>query len=292
MKKKWMMLLLAAGLMTGCSNSNPSDAAELIDTEEISSETEKVSFDTEEISSDTEEISSETEEVSSEAEEILSETDNKSGINETEAANIPEAYKGIIHQAYELIIADDEEVFAEDGTIGILEAHIGRDTEETLSHVGYMLYDVDGNGVEELIIADMGEGSWDSRILAMYSLSDDKPVLVIDGWARNRFYILNDGMFYYEGSGGAAYTTFATYHMAEDGISLAPVDYYFSDYREDSGQEWGWFHNTTGEREVEKSEIMELEDENVPWEMMKEFEAQIKHLDVTRFIDYEAAGGN
>lgn len=258
MKKKCMIALLAAGLMTGCANSNGLEEAEITPTEEISSD-----------------------------------MDTENSRSETETADISEAYKDIIDRTYEIIIADKQDMTAEEGTVGIIEACMGFETEEALSHIGYMLYDVDGNGVEELMIADMGEGYWNNRILSMYTLSDGKPVLVIDGWARNRFYILNDGStIYNEGSNGAAYTIFATYHMAEDGISLAPIDYYFSDCLDASVQEWGWFHNTTGEWDVEKSEIVEFEDKNEPWEMQEEFEAQIKHLDVTYFIDYEAENVN
>ena len=174
--------------------------------------------------------------------------------------------------------------------MGIWETRIGRDTDENLSVVGYALYDVDGNGIEELIIADTGESVWDNRILLMYSLLDGKPVLVIDGWARNRYYLLNDGTFYYEGSGGAAYTTFANYRMAEGGHSLRAIDYYFSDYRDDLSEEywlvegnWGWFHNTTGVYKKDESDWMEFENEDVPWEMMENYLTQAKPLDLTFF---------
>ena len=46
------------------------------------------------------------------------------------------------------------------------------------------------------------------------------------GWARNRYYLLNDGTVYNEGSGGAADTIAVTYRMAEDGISLNVIDHY------------------------------------------------------------------
>lgn len=204
-------------------------------------------------------------------------------------------YQDILDNAYEVIahrgddIVEADEIFM---SVGIWEAGIGRSTDEALASIGYTFYDVDGNGIEELFIMDTSEDSsvWDNRILAMYSLLDGKPVLVIDGWARNRYYLLNDGTFYYEGSGGAAYTTFATYRMAEDGISIEVIDYYFSDYRDDSSEEywliegnWGWFHNTTGEHKTDESEWMEFENEDVPWEMMENYLAQVKQLDLNFF---------
>ena len=77
--------------------------------------------------------------------------------------------------------------------------------------------------------------------------------------------------------------------MAENGVSLEVLDYYFSDYREDSSEdhwlakgEWGWFHNTTGGYKDE-SEWVEFENGEVPWEMQEAYLAQVKELDLTFF---------
>lgn len=254
MKKKYIVMLLTVVFMAGCGDVSDLNDTKIIQTEEISSEIESESI-----------------------------------AEKPQTNDSLKAYENIIAHTYEFIIADKQEITMTEGLTGIAEACMGAETDEILSRIGYMLYDVDSNGEEELIIAEMGEGYyWANRILSMYSLSEGKPVLVIDGWARNRFYILNDGTIYNEGSGGAAYTTFATYHMAEDGISLSPIDYYFSDYVDASTQEGGWFHNTTGESDVEKSEIVEFEDENEPWQMQEEYEKQIMHLDLTYFSEYEA----
>lgn len=78
--------------------------------------------------------------------------------------------------------------------------------------------------------------------------------------------------------------------MAEDGVSLEVLDYYFSDYwGGDSSEEhwlakgeWGWFHNTTGGYKDE-SEWVEFENKEVPWEMQEAYLAQVKELDLTFF---------
>ena len=202
-------------------------------------------------------------------------------------------YQDILDNVYEVIVADytTRVVESDDAFtyVGAAETRIGQDADEALASVGYTLYDVDGNGVEELIIVDTSEDeSYNNRILIMASLLDGKPVEVAGGWARNRFYLLDDNTIYYEGSGGAAYITFATYRMAGDGASLEVTDYYFSDYRDDSSEEhplvkgnWGWFHNTTGEHKKEESEWIEFENEDVPWEMQEAYLAQVKVLDLT-----------
>ena len=202
------------------------------------------------------------------------------------------AYQDILDNAYEVIITDSmtdivpaDELFS---YVGIWEAKSGRDTSEVLAGIGYTFYDVDGNGIEELIIADMSNddgGRWDNRILLMYTLHDDKPVLLIDGWARNRYYLLNDGTIYHEGSGGAAYTSFGIYHIAEDGSRLEVIDYYYSGSYGDSV--YGWFHNTTGEQTEDKSEAIEFENEDIPWNMMEDYLVQVKELELTFFEKFK-----
>lgn len=205
--------------------------------------------------------------------------------------SLPDAYKEILDSVYEVILGKEAGDVAGSELLspGVQEAHIGRTTEEVLSHVGYALYDVDGNGVQELIVADIGEEMYGSRILNMYTIQEDKPVTIIDGWVRNRYYILNDGRIYNEGSGGSAYNFFVTYRVGADGCSLELIDYYFSDYKDKDAfavGEVSWFHNTTGEGAVEKSELMEWEnDEDL--KLQEEFEAQVMPLKLTFFSDYK-----
>lgn len=114
-------------------------------------------------------------------------------------------YQDILDNVYEVIAADytTNVVESDDAFtyVGVAETRIGRDVDETLASVGYTLFDVDGDEVDELIIVDTSEDeSYNNRILIMASLLDDKPVEVVGGWATSRFYLLNDNTIYYEGS--------------------------------------------------------------------------------------------
>lgn len=204
--------------------------------------------------------------------------------------SIPEAYKEILVIAYEVILRMHEDAPAGSGLVGIgvREACIGRNVEESLAGIGYILYDVDGNGVRELIIADTGDDLWDNRILNMYTIREDEAVMLLDGVMRGRFYILSDGIIYYEGDGGVGHNIFATYRMGADGASLEPIDYYFSDYAEGASYDGGvsWFHNTTGEHDMKISEVMEWENEEIPWKMQEEFVEQVMLLELIPFSVY------
>lgn len=193
------------------------------------------------------------------------------------------SYQDILDNVYKVLLADKEADIVEADKLfsftGIREAKIGRNTEEALSAVGYTLYDVDGNGIEELIIADKRENIYDNRILLMYTLHDGKPVLLIDGWMRYRFYLLNDNTIYNEGSSGAAYMLFATYRMSENGTGLEAIDCYYTDPGFEYKSDIVWHHNTTGE----ESEIIEFKDENTPENMIEDYRAKVKELELTFF---------
>ena len=313
------LLIAIVVMLTACGDkADLSEDTELLQAEVYSSEKDSNNGEEESVEDDSTENSDETVQADDEAEDttdVAQLTDDSQDSAETSQPNDSaktagnddsdepdtiylkpgNTYQDILDNAYTVItnrganLVEADDIFT---SVGIWEAGIGRSTDESLAGIGYCFYDVDGNGIEELIIMDTDEDSdrWDNRILTMYSLLDGKPVLVIDGWARNRYYLLNDGTFYNEGSGGAAYTIFATYRMAEDGISIKVIDYYFSDYRDNSFKEywlaegnWGWFHNTTGVQKTDESEWMEFENEDVPWEMMEDYLAQVKQLDLTFF---------
>lgn len=278
---------LSVVMLTACtSNVNPSEGSGVVQPEVFSNEKEN-----------------DDSAVESDEEGNTENSDETAQADDTDTVYLKpcSTYQDILDNAYEVITADGTaEIVEADvifSSVGIREAGIGRSTDESLAGIGYTFYDVDGNGTKELIIADIADGDggpWDNRILLMYSLDDDKPVLLVDGWARNRYYLLNDGTIYNEGSGGAAYTIFATYRMAEDGISLKVIDYYFSGYLDASLEEywlaegnWGWFHNTTGEQTVDESELVKLEDEDMMWEMMEDYMAQVKQLDLTLFETFK-----
>lgn len=291
------LLLVCIVMLTGCAgNANSPEDTELSQLEDYAFETDSDNSAVESNGDNNAGSSSETAQAD-DKEEDTADAAQPNDTSETDTIYLKpcNTYQDILDNAYEVIIhrgdniVEADEIFT---SVGIWEAGMGRSTDESLAGIEYAFYDVDGNGVEELFIMDTNEDSsvWDNRILLMYSLLDGKPVLVIDGWARNRYYLLNDGTFYNEGSSGAAYTTFATYRMAKDGVSLEVIDYYFTDYRDDSFEEywlaegnWGWFHNTTGEWEKDKSEFMEFEDEDAPWEMMATYMEQVKELDLTSF---------
>lgn len=167
---------------------------------------------------------------------------------------------------------------------GVDELCLGSQTiDRALFHNGYMFYDIDGNGVDELIIS--GDYVYSKNgVSAMYTLVDGKAVFLLEGWSRSRWMISEDGTIYYEGSSSAADNYFGLYRLAESGAKLETVDFYFSGGWEDMN----WYHNTTGViGDKQNSEIVEGNFD----ELLEKFDKQSYiPLELTYFIEYENDG--
>lgn len=86
---------------------------------------------------------------------------------------------------------------------------------EPLNNLGYAKHDINADGLEELIIADMNTPT---TVYQIYSQQGGQPFNVFEGWARNVAYICSDGSIVVRGSGGAAVTYYTYYKL--DGTTL------------------------------------------------------------------------
>lgn len=109
--------------------------------------------------------------------------------------------------------------------------------KDCLNTVGYELKDINNDDTDELFIADK------DNIYAIYTVKNDKAVLVTEGWIRNRNYLLNDNTIFNEGSGGAINNMFGTYRLNSGATELEPLDIYYSDFIDESNQTVGWFYS-------------------------------------------------
>ena len=86
----------------------------------------------------------------------------------------------------------------------------------SLGDVGYALRDLDGNGVEELLIATT---SGEQVILDLYTLTDGVLAHVFSGWERNAYYLTTGDGIYNQGSGGAAVSYYTLYRLRGDRLT-------------------------------------------------------------------------
>ena len=153
--------------------------------------------------------------------------------NTIQETSIPDAYIPVLDGVYSLINDFDGNNNAENpyDLTGIDELIYPADNpKDCLNTVGY-------DDTDELFIADK------DNIYAIYTVKNDKAVLVTEGWIRNRNYLLNDNIIFNEGSGGAANNMFGTYRLNSGATELEPLDIYYSDFIDESNQTVGWFYS-------------------------------------------------
>lgn len=221
--------------------------------------------------------------------EAFTETDTESTESQTDQESYEHWYNTILDSNYELIMGGADDYEYRDGTSGIGEVIMNSD-EIAADTIGYTFLDVNHDGVEELIIGSIDEEKegkyYGQNIYSAYTYKDI-PHLLIEGWSRNRCFLLEDGTFYTEGSGGAMYRILENDVLDVNATQLSCKDYYFTKEKDESFEEIGFYHNTTGEWEASVSEELE---EDVFWSKYDEYGSKTTTLEFVPFSMYQYAG--
>lgn len=87
--------------------------------------------------------------------------------------------------------------------------------------LGYTLQDLDGNGVQELILAsDEYNSNYPNIIYSIYTIRNGEAVCATNSYARQRYFMLVDGTFLMEGSNSATSSCWITYSFNGASLSL------------------------------------------------------------------------
>lgn len=212
-------------------------------------------------------------------------------ITETEIT----VYDGLLDEFYEMIASNGEVYYSDlsDGMAGVMEAAMEMEKADALSSIGYAIKDISGDGNPELVIGEIeektAEGYEGSNIYSVYTYAEDDIHCILEGWRRNSYSYMGDGSFLYRGSGGAMYYIFGTYTISEDGLTLECSDFYFTYEKDESFEEIGFYHNTSGQWDKSVSEELDITNEEFQ-QIEDDFVKDIKYIDLTPFSEYEYSG--
>ena len=120
--------------------------------------------------------------------------------------------------------------------------------DDVMERTGYAYYDVNGDGIEELLIGEIAEGDWKGIIYDMYTMVDRSPAHVFSGWDRNRYFAL-PYLICNEASAGAGESYWNIYDLPVNQAELFPQLSFKTDEYENPDQPW--FVSYGGEEEWE-----------------------------------------
>lgn len=116
------------------------------------------------------------------------------------------------------------------------------------AHVGYCKMDLDGNGVEELIVAGIRYDIPEEPFLfEVFTIQNDIAVSVCQSQARSRLFLMQDGKIFNEGSSGAASSNFSVMNIV--GAELRFLNgIYTTDLQPDGSRgEVAYYYTTTNQ---------------------------------------------
>jgi hypothetical protein len=133
--------------------------------------------------------------------------------------------------------------------------------DDPLNNIGFICTDSNGDNIPELYVG-MNESYDDienSKIFNGYTYEDGKITEFLTGWNRNSYSWMNNGHYFYSGSAGAAASAFGECQLNEEGTWLEWNDFYFINPKSDGNI--GFYHNKTGEWDIEQAEEMNISDD-------------------------------
>lgn len=170
------------------------------------------------------------------SDEDIAQESETAELSEEDKAKYMEVYSVVIDRYCDFIknfsSQEDDAIVDFGGSAGLYDACVGREYEEIMDTVGYTLKDLSGDGVPELVVVDMygfgGDTKSGKSILGLYSVKNNRPYYLQQGWSRSSFSFMENGEFLQLGSSGAIYSNLATFKIAKDGFALTRDESYYT----------------------------------------------------------------
>ncbi|MBR0163968.1 MAG: hypothetical protein IJQ12_04760 [Lachnospiraceae bacterium] len=173
-----------------------------------------------------------------------------------------EIYAPVIEEYRNAIWEYDNDKTYQYLSMGMVEVLNYYDKEEIQNGAGYMIEDLSGDGIPELLIGGTLETNiWPGSALQLFTVKDGELTEVFQSRSRSSYSWMGGNRFYYSGSSGASNVSFGTFRLSEDGTETKWDSFYFSAPAEDG--EPIFYFNTTGEWDMASSERLDMDFEEV-----------------------------
>ena len=131
--------------------------------------------------------------------------------------------------------------------------------ETSSSDLGYCTMDIDGDGIEELMIGSVNADADTSMFFDLYTMVNGQRSLVISSGERDRYYLCEDHTIANEASGGAMSSSFKYYDLVSGQLQIKENVFLDGfDHPENP-----WFYTTTEDCTDYSTPISEEEGQNI-----------------------------
>lgn len=156
-----------------------------------------------------------------------------------------EMYKSVIDQYKKVVSEYDEDDYeamermeSEYDMVNFTVALLSLHYKDNGNKIAYTFYDVDGNGIKELIVGVSSDSKdyFSEGAIYTYDQNTKQPVKLYyqTTLERGRLYIYDNGVIYSEGSGGASFHYYEFGKISEDGKALNMIEEIEEEYTEGS----------------------------------------------------------
>lgn len=140
-------------------------------------------------------------------------------------------YKNIIKKHITAINEKWDSVKLENENMSYMYNVLAQTNINVLDKVGYIYYDVNADGIDELLIGEIAENNWKGIIYDIYTTVNRKPKHVVSGGSRNRYFVCDKTFICNEYSSGASESGVRVYNLTENSTELfAQVGFKYDAY--------------------------------------------------------------
>ncbi len=157
---------------------------------------------------------------------------NKSIYNKEQGMKGQDLYKEILKKHVKAVKEKWDSVKLEEEDMSYMYNVLSKTDKNVLNKIGYAYDDINGDGIEELLIGEIATGNWKGVIYDIYTMVDRKPVHVISGGARDRYFVCDEAFLCNEYSSGANESGWLVYILVENSTELFPqVGFKYDGYK-------------------------------------------------------------
>ncbi len=157
-------------------------------------------------------------------------------------------YKDILNKHIKAVKGKWSAEKLEQENMSYMYAQLVETNKKPLDKIGYVYFDVNGDGIEELLIGEISTGNWKGVIYDIYTMKDRKPVHVASGGSRNRYFVCDDGFLCNEYSQGAGESGIMVYNLVENSTELFLQVAFKYDYYTNKNNPWFISYNVDEEK--------------------------------------------